>query len=513
MRFRTWSAVVAIVLVHLLSASGLAVAAPPPTPTTLTVTSFPDRFYFGGLATVTASVEPSNATGTVTVTAVGETGAQAGQPVVVRSGELFDGVAVLAVALPAFGVNHLSVRYDGDAGHAPAESNGIAMEQAGYPGELLINEVRSSGPGGADDSYIELYNTGIPIPLGDFRIQSNDGSIDLPPDAPTLDTGRSFLIAGPDFSLGANAHPDLVAPVGHGGWQVLTPDTERTRTDVVGDSTGSHNGDPLAVVDGAPAEQWAFVRQHAAGRPTNTFDNRDDMVLVSTAGGRVGGVPALLGTPAPNGLADPYPSIYQMRSNPIDRGVGNNIAPNRIYAAGAPGQLIVMRTLTNISDRTITAAQARVTALSQAGGPPKPGARQPREPAQLHVVNAYGGPLSRVSTLLRGRVWVYNLSPDPPATGLGGGLNTTLSVPLPTGGLAPGHSVDVSFSLAVDAPGDFWFGYDLDLTTAPLDGEALPRLRDLSAPAEPATSLSWSTRQLRPLRAAPSSAYASGRLG
>jgi len=54
----------------------------------------------------------------------------------------------------------------------------------------------------------------------------------------------------------------------------------------------------------------------------------------------------------------------------------------------------------------------------------------------------------------------------------GGGLDTTLTIPLPGGSLAPGASVSAALSLAVDRHGPFWFGYDLDAISAPVSAPA-----------------------------------------
>lgn len=66
---------------------------------------------------------------------------------------------------------------------------------------------------------------------------------------------------------------------------------------------------------------------------------------------------------------------------------------------------------------------------------------------------------------------VRNLAMDLPATSPpGGGLATTLTVPLELGGLAPGSSVHFALTFAVDTLGSFWIGYDVDA----LGGSAMP---------------------------------------
>ena len=163
--------------------------------------------------------------------------------------------------------------------------------------------------------------------------------------------------------------------------------------------------------------------------------------------------------------------------------------------AGAPGLLTVRRTITNSSGSAITKALVRITSLSEVNGAPEPGVTpQPKVPAQLRVIN----PATTTSTFtITGgqNVTVYNLSVDSPAsynpaspgTG-GGGLNTTLTIPLtdlPGGILASGASVSVAFSFAVDGHGSYWFGYDVDALTAagPLTARLQPARLGTTTPS------------------------------
>jgi hypothetical protein len=62
-------------------------------------------------------------------------------------------------------------------------------------------------------------------------------------------------------------------------------------------------------------------------------------------------------------------------------------------------------------------------------------------------------------------ITVHNLSIDPPATATpGGGLATTLTLPIP-GGLAPGAAIAIAFTFDVDHGGTYWFGYDINALT------------------------------------------------
>ena len=62
-------------------------------------------------------------------------------------------------------------------------------------------------------------------------------------------------------------------------------------------------------------------------------------------------------------------------------------------------------------------------------------------------------------------------------------LRSTLTIPLPDGGLAPGVSVSFALSFAVYRHGPYWYGYDIDTTTAPPAGlSRQPQARRAAAP-------------------------------
>lgn len=87
--------------------------------------------------------------------------------------------------------------------------------------------------------------------------------------------------------------------------------------------------------------------------------------------------------------------------------------------------------------------------------------------AELHVTDP--ATPSTDTSVSGAPVTVQNLSLDDP-TGTGpdggtqGGLNSTLTVALPPGGLPPGGSLPVAFTFTVDAGGTCWFTYDTEIT-------------------------------------------------
>jgi hypothetical protein len=148
----------------------------------------------------------------------------------------------------------------------------------------------------------------------------------------------------------------------------------------------------------------------------------------------------------------------------LDPTKASNVAPNFVYVKTPTNLLTLRRTITNSSGSTITSAVIRMTALSEANGVPEPGvSTQPATVALLRLTDP-ALPSSPVVTAA-GTVAVENLSVDAPAgASPGGGLDTTLTIPL-SGGLAPGATVNIAFTFDVGNAGTYWFGYDVDALT------------------------------------------------
>ena len=433
---------------------------------------------FGHQVTLTAAMTPAAATGSVTFTDKLSSGPQSGQTVTLGTTTLSGGTATLATTLPAFGANKITAIYSGDLTYASAASAPSTIQVNAYTGEILISQFRLSGPGGAADQYAQLYNTGPAVPLAGFTLAARSGAtVTIPTSAPTLATGQSYLITGASYSLSAVAASDQsAATLGTTGLQLSAPDgagtgVAGTITDAAGSTgagTGFHTGTPLPALTGTPAGQYAWVRLIKSGVPVNTGSNAADFQLVSTSGGLIGGVQSCLGSPSPQATGSPAQANTSLLSTLLDPGKGTLAIPNYFYVPGSPGSLTIRRTLTNSSSATITTADLRITSLSEANGPPEPGVpTQPPVPAQLRVINP-ATPTSQFTITGGHAVTVHNLSVDPPATASpGGGLNTTLSIPLPTGGLAPGATISIALSFAVDRHGPYWYGYNIDALSAP----------------------------------------------
>ena len=421
---------------------------------------------FGSSVTLTATLNPGAATGTVTFTDAVVSGPLAGSTVTLGTATVSGGTATLPVILPAFGANTIRAAYGGDDTYPTATSGTATIENSAAHTALLVSEFRLSGPAGATDQYVELTNNGtFPVPLAGVTVRSAVGTaVTLAKTTASLGAGRTYLIAGANYSLGLAAAPDLnVATFGitTGGVRVSAPDTAASITDAVGWAVGYSTGTPLATLTGTPGGQYAWVRLAQTGHLQNTRDNSADFLLVSPSGASVGAAQSAAGTPSPSSSTSPVAHPTDLRSALLAPTVSQALSPNRVYTPGSPPTLVVRRVITNTSGATVTAMRVRVTSLSEANGAPEPNVEtQPASPARLRVIEP--ATLTSTVTVAGWPVTVQNLSPDFPAgTTVGAGMNTILTVPLGSG-LANGASVAVAFTFAVDGGKTFWFSYAVE---------------------------------------------------
>jgi len=436
---------------------------------------------FGKTVTLTATMAPAAAAGAVTFTDTLSTGPLSGQTVTLGTVTLSGGTATLTTAPPALNTNTITAVYSGDLAYAAAASAPTGIQVTAYAGEVIINQFRLSGPGGAADQYTELYNAGPALSLAGFTLAASSGaSVTVPASAPVLPSGGSYLITGAGYSLGTTvAASDLqTASLGTAGLRVIAPDGPGTVTDAAGSAgalTGFYSGTPLPALTGTPTDQYAWVRLEKDGVPANTGSNAADFQLVSTTGAVVGGVQSCLGSPSPQATGSPAQADADFQSALLDPSRSILAAPNFVYVRGTPGLLTIRRTITNTSGAVMTDGEIRITSLSEVNGPPEPGVTtQPPTPAQLRFINP-ATPTTQITITGGQTVTVLNLSLGAPATAVpGGGLDSTLTASLPGGTLAPGASVSISLSFAVDRHGPYWYGYDFDAIaiTAPASAPA-----------------------------------------
>ncbi len=205
---------------------------------------------------------------------------------------------------------------------------------ANTPGTTLISELRTSGPGGTNDDFVEIYNnTGSPLDVsgyGLFKMGAACGDtpvlIGTIPNATIIPAGGHYLFVGSAYSLANYGGTGAAA-----GNLTLSADIENdrnvalfntsnvqnisstTRLDAVGFGTNIGNNCDLLregtnlLAAGGSTSEYSFVRKLASGTPQDTNDNSADLVVVSTTPATPVGSNAapLLGGPGPENLASP----------------------------------------------------------------------------------------------------------------------------------------------------------------------------------------------------------------
>lgn len=387
---------------------------------------------------------------------------------------------------PCFTVSGGSLVVDQWPAHAvgPVKVQVNALGTAGTPldfyyyeytdGSLAITELRFSGPAGDGDDYVELTNTtNGPLPLAGVEVQAQAGGVTtIPAGTVALPSGGSYLIAGPNYSLGDLVPADQTATNGLGdrGIAVVVPQIGALpkAVDAVGNGESGfafHEGTPLPGPSGSPTDQYGWVRTQQTGTFKQTRDNAADFALVSTDGAVVGGVQSMLGSPSPTSRTTPWNRSSTITSTLIDPTKSANVAPNRVVTKtpGTPGGRIESRRIvTNNTGKTITALQLRLIDITEANGlTPLASVIPPGRP--LALLKAV--PPAQPAVTVNGRT-VYNVSPAAPSiTANGGGLNSTFTVPL-DGGLPPGSSTTVALTFDASTSGSFFFRYTTEALLA-----------------------------------------------
>ncbi|MFG1677283.1 fibronectin type III domain-containing protein [Micromonospora sp. NPDC049282] len=425
----------------------------------VTLTPGTAQTTFGSAVSFTVAIGPGVAEGTVTLIDLLPNGTD--EPL--GTFPVAFNAASFQAQMPAFGLNTFRVQYDSSNTNAVVNSNTVTVDVRAAQGQVVIDQFAQSGVAGPADQFVSVLNTtALNLPIAGFKIETAGGpTITIPAGARPIPPRRGYLVGAADYSL-TNIVPDLVVPsLGPGGGlRVVAPDLGNTVVDAAGSSPGYYEGTPLPAFAGPPFVTFGWVRLRNNGQPLSTGDTLHDFRLVSTVLGPINGVPTALGAPSPQNSLGTFQQNGNVQTTLLDTGVASSAAPNRELVGN---RLTLRRTLTNRSTQPITQARLRITALSQANGAPKPGDPEPAPPhGNLRLIN----PTTATSSVILSNgdtVTVWNLRMDTPATSPpGGGLSTTLAIPLALGGLGSGDSIDISLTLAVDTPGRYWIGWDID---------------------------------------------------
>jgi hypothetical protein len=358
------------------------------------------------------------------------------------------------------------------------------------PGDIVISEFRERGPNADNDEFIELYNntdTDFTVSTADesagWTLVLNDGSpVFYIANGTVLKARQHF--AGTMFYMFYSGIPGTVnnylAPRDtdwgyFDGFQIhddsgmaifKTNDpshySNAYRLDSVGFSTTANTlfreGAGLPPM-GLAQPEYSFVRRATGFTAQDTDNNLADFAFVTTDGGVYNGVQSVLGAPGPESTAAPIrgnlPGVCGLTKSLLDPNAPANAGENFVSAGGT---VSVRRKITNGSATKMTRVRLRVVDISTLGN-------RAAGDADLRVVSSS----DTTATLSNGStVTVKGTTLDqPPSQPNGGGLNSSLSVVLPSGGLNPGASINVQFLLNVAQPGTYRF--EIDVPETPCD--------------------------------------------
>jgi subtilisin-like proprotein convertase family protein len=370
-------------------------------------------------------------------------------------------------------------------------------------GSLIISEFRFRGNGGTADEFVELYNntdSTITVPAGGWALRRTDttgalASVFTIPAATAIPSHAHFLAvnntAATGFTSNAlSSYPaGVVGTVGSGDAQFTTdmPDgggialfssgtvfNSTTLLDAVGFAPGAglpdalyREGAGLSPAGGITTNgEYSFARKLTTGLPQDTGNNANDFVFVSTSGGSFSGTQSTLGGPGPESLASPVQRNAVVKASLIDGMVASTASPNRVRSGqiqpGVPnafGTLSIQRRFKNTTSDPITRLRFRITEMTTLGSP----VVTPSPQADLRVLNSTGV-VTNSANVIVATVTGLTLETTGP---LFGGLNSTLTVALPGGSLAPGNSIDVQFLLGVQVQGNFSFFVNVEALPGP----------------------------------------------
>ncbi len=392
------------------------------------------------------------------------------------------------------------------------------IKQGNAAGTFLISEIRTSGPGGAGDDFVEVYNnsdTPLTIAASDasagfglFKMGADCTAtpvlIGVIPNGTVIPARGHYLFVGSAYSLGNYGGTGAAA-----GNLTLSEDIESdanvaifntssvanlssvTRLDAVGfgSNTGGNcdllrEGTTLPPLSGSTLEH-SYVRDECGKKgnpaifgpcpsgflPVDTNVNNDDFIFVDTAGtNTVAG--QRLGAPGPQNIGNPLLRNSTITTLLLDSNFGGPATPNRVRDTSATGvapagTLSVRRRFVNNTGAPVTRLRFRVVDISTIAV--TPGVADVRAITSTDVVvsgitdaatcAASGAGSAPCTVTVRGTTLE-----QPPTQAVGGGHNSSLSagtITLPTP-LAPGASINLQFMLGVHQSGSFKFFFNIE---------------------------------------------------
>jgi hypothetical protein len=370
-------------------------------------------------------------------------------------------------------------------------------------GELIISEFRLRGPGGANDEFIELYNTtGAAMTVTSLSgtglgVAASDGLTRCSvPNGTVIPTGGHYLcVNSVAYSLAAYPAGNGTTATGDATYTLDIPDnvgialfnnntggssySQANRLDAVGSTSEANN----IYKEGAgyPALtpfniDYAFYRDTCGkagaitvvgpcprSTPNDSDNNSVDFIFVDT-NGTSAGAGQRLGAPGPENLSAPLTRNAGVVATLLDPCVGAASAPNRVrdLTPGPTtfGTLDLRRTFTNNTANNVTRLRYRIIDITTFPAPPQFADLRPFTSADV-VVTVDRPPCGSGASGVTVRGTTLE---QPPGQPNGGGFNTSMSQGSVTLGtpLAPGASIDMRWLLGVQQPGIFKFYVNVD---------------------------------------------------
>jgi len=387
-----------------------------------------------------------------------------------------------------------------------------------FDGDLLISEFRLSGPAGANDEFIELYNnTATPLSVSTtddssgWAVAASDGVIRF-----VIPNGTVIPAHGHFLGVNSIGYSLSAYPAGNDGANATTATADATYITDIPDNTGiavfrTSNTDSFSIATrldaaGSTSEanilykegtgyaattpgtvQYSFVRDAcgkggsittfgpcpSTGLPIDTNNNAIDFYFVNTDAPS-SRRDAILGAPGPENLSAPIQQNEAMAVVNLDGTLAASSLPNRARDFTSDplnnstfGTLDIRRRVVNTTGFPVTRLRFRVVDITTFSAPSGIADLRPRTSTDLFV-----GGINDSATCPAGitpcTVTVFGTTLEqPPNQTNGGGFNSSLSsdtVTLPTP-LASGDSINVHFLLGIQQTGSFKFYVNVEILT------------------------------------------------
>jgi CSLREA domain-containing protein len=373
---------------------------------------------------------------------------------------------------------------------------------ANTPGAVLISELRTSGPAGSTDEFVEVYNNSdsqltvaaVDASAGYGLFKSGAAAGDTPvligtiPNGTVIPARGHYLMVGSAYSLANYGGTGAAA-----GNLTMSADIENDRNvglfatadianissttsrDAVGFGTNTggnfdllREGSNLPPVFGSTTEH-SFFRKLLTGTPQDTNDNVSDFQFADTLATLIAGVTRQLGAPGPENLLSPIQRNATIKATFIDPGctgtttVATQPCPRFRDLTSDPannstlGTLSIRRRFVNNTGAAVTRLRFRIVDITTF--PPGAGAADMRARTSGNQSATCIG--TGLGCSAPGAVITINGTTleTPPAQSLGGGQNSSMSagtITLATP-LTNGASINLQFLLGVQASGAYRF--------------------------------------------------------